>query len=73
MVFFTAPSAPRDVKVRLIAPFLVEVSWRAPALPNGVITHYTVYAIPQIFHEETRSKRQTPTLPKTIKKVIPTD
>lgn len=65
-----APTAPRDVKVRLVAPFLAEVRWRVPALSNGVITHYTVYAIPQISHEETRNKRQTPTLPKTIKKVI---
>ena len=56
-----------------MTPFLAEVSWRAPALPNGVITHYTVYAVPQISHEETRSKRQTPsTSPRTIKKVIPT-
>ena len=49
----------------------MEVSWRAPAIPNGVITHYTVYAVPQISHEETRNKRNTATTPKTIKKVIP--
>ena len=66
-----APSAPRDVSARLITPFLVEVSWRAPAIPNGVITHYTVYAVPQISHEETRNKRNTATTPRTIKKVIP--
>ena len=70
MSFFSAPSVPRDVKARLITPFLAEVSWRAPTLPNGVITHYTVYAIPRVSHEETRSKRQAPTLPRTIKKVI---
>ena len=70
VILLLAPSAPRDVRARLITPSLAEVSWRAPALPNGVITHYTVYAVPQLSHEETRSKRQAATLPRTIKKVI---
>ena len=69
-ILLLAPSAPRDVRARLITPSLAEVSWRTPAVPNGVITHYTVYALPQLSHEETRSKRQTATLPRTIKKVI---
>ena len=64
-----APSSPRDVRVRQIRPLLVEVSWRAPAISNGVITHYTVYAIPKLSYEATRSKRQTTSPPQTIKKV----
>ncbi len=31
--------------VRLVTPLTVEVSWREPALPNGQIFRYTVYAI----------------------------
>ena len=54
----------------MITPTLAEVSWRTPAVPNGVIAHYTVYAVPQLSHEETRSKRQAATLPRAIKKVI---
>ena len=69
-ILLLAPSAPRDVRARLITPSLAEVSWRTPAVPNGVITFYTVYAVPQLSHEETRSKRQAATLPRTIKKVI---
>ena len=64
-----APTVPRDVRVRQIRPLLVEVSWRAPATSNGVITHYTVYAIPQLSYEATRGKRQTTSPPQTIKKV----
>ena len=46
--YYAAPSAPRDVTVTLIAPQVVEVRWMVPASPNGVITHYTVYAIPSL-------------------------
>ena len=41
-----APSSPRDVTARLVAPLQVEVKWRPPAAPNGDISHYYVYAIP---------------------------
>ena len=43
---FSAPSAPRDVTARLVAPLKVEVRWRSPAVTNGDISHYNVYAIP---------------------------
>lgn len=39
-----APSPPRAVGARLVAPYTVEVSWTAPANPNGDIVFYTVYA-----------------------------
>ena len=41
-----APSPPRDVVARLVAPLTVEVTWRSPAVPSGAISHYIVYAIP---------------------------
>ena len=41
-----APTSPRDVTARLVAPLEVEVRWRSPAVTNGDISHYTVYAIP---------------------------
>ena len=39
-----APSPPRAVNLRPVAPSTVEVSWTAPANPNGDIIFYTVYA-----------------------------
>ena len=54
----TGPSAPRDVTVRLITPQLVEVRWRAPAVSNGQIIRYTVYAIPIAVSGPAISKRQ---------------
>ena len=53
-----APSPPRDVTVRLVAPTLAEVRWRTPAVSNGNITHYTVYAIP-LRSIELAAERQT--------------
>lgn len=44
--FCLAPTSPRDVTARLVAPLKVEVRWRAPAVTNGDISHYYVYAIP---------------------------
>ena len=44
--FLSAPSAPRDVSARLVAPLEVEVRWRSPAVTNGDISHYTVFATP---------------------------
>ena len=41
-----APTSPRDVSARLVAPLEVEVRWRSPAVTNGDISHYYVYAIP---------------------------
>ena len=68
---FTGPSAPRDVTVCLITPRLVEVKWRAPALSNGQIIRYTVYAIPIAVSGPAISKRQAASnLPSgTIKQV----
>ena len=40
-----APSPPRDVTVRLVNTPLVEVRWREPAVPNGIIVRYTVYGL----------------------------
>ncbi|XP_048480578.1 Down syndrome cell adhesion molecule-like protein Dscam2 isoform X18 [Plutella xylostella] len=37
------PEAPRATKALVMGPDSILVSWRAPAQPNGVITHYTVY------------------------------
>ena len=67
----TGPSAPRDVTVRLITPQLVEVRWRRPAVSNGQIIHYTVYAISIAVSGPAISKRQAaPNLPsRTIKQV----
>lgn len=41
---FTAPSAPRSVRARLVFPShpMVEVSWREPVETNGIISQYTV-------------------------------
>lgn len=44
--FLVAPSPPRNVSVRLVKPMTVEIRWRTPALPNGNISQYTVYAVP---------------------------
>ena len=41
-----APTSPRDVTARLVAPLKVEVRWRSPAVTNGDISHYYIYAIP---------------------------
>ena len=65
-----APLAPRDVTVRVILPLLVEVNWKVPAVTNGNIARYTVYAIPLVSTEPIRGKRQaSATLPKTVKMV----
>ena len=68
---YTAPSQPREISVRLITPTIVQVSWRVPAVSNGVITHYTVYAIP-LGSTASRGKRQAgaDTTPQTIKMVL---
>lgn len=66
-----APSEPRDVRVRLVTPLIVEVSWREPAVPNGHILHFTVYAIPIVAFEPERRRRQAAIdLPGTFKKVL---
>ena len=66
---FTAPSAPRDVTVRLMTPRVAEVSWRMPAVTNGVINRYIVYAIP--LGGTTRQRRQALaiTTPQTVQTV----
>ena len=57
----TAPSAPRNVTVRIVTPVIVEVKWKAPAAPLGVIVLYTVYVTPLNtgIDQPTRKKRQT--------------
>ena len=57
--------------MKIIRPLLVEVRWKVPAVTNGNIARYTVYAIPLVLTEPTRGKRQAEpaTLPKTIKMV----
>ena len=67
----TGPSAPRDVTVRLVTPRLVEIRWRRPAVSNGQIIRYTVYAIPITVSGPAISKRQAaPNLPsRTITQV----
>ena len=65
---FTAPSPPRNVTAKLIAPGTVEVRWSVPARSNGVIIRFTVYAIPMRTDGPTlRGKRQAST-PQTIYK-----
>ena len=39
----TVPSAPVDVKAVTSSATSVIVSWKSPALPNGLIQRYTVY------------------------------
>lgn len=67
----TGPSAPRNVTVRIIRPLLVEIRWRAPAVSNGQIIRYTVYAIPiAVFGPAIRKRQAAPNLPSgTIKQV----
>ena len=66
---FTAPSPPRNVTAKLIAPGTVEVRWSVPAISNGVIIRFTVYAIPMRANGPIRGKRQTDDTPHTIQKV----
>ena len=65
---FTAPSPPRNVTAKLIAPGIIEVRWSVPMMSNGVINHFTVYAIPMQTNGPTRGKRQVAT-PQIIQKV----
>ena len=34
---------PEDVTVTAVSPFAVEIEWRYPNIPNGVITYYSIY------------------------------
>ena len=44
VLFLAVPeSAPEQVSVVAVSPFAVEIEWNAPAMPNGVITHYNIY------------------------------
>lgn len=40
---FTAPEAPLAIKALIMSSEAILVSWRPPAQPNGMISHYTVY------------------------------
>ena len=33
-----------NVTVAAVSPFAVEIEWRPPTTPNGIIINYTVYA-----------------------------
>ena len=50
------PSAPADIKVVTSGETSSIVSWRAPALPNGIIQKYTVYRREVVNGEEVISK-----------------
>ena len=70
-----APSPPRDVVARLVSPLTVEVTWRSPAVPNGVISHYIVYAIPLrsasvVTGERRQQSESNTTPPQTIQMVL---
>lgn len=41
--FIAVPEAPRAVKALVMGQDSILVSWRPPAQPNGVVTHYNVY------------------------------
>ena len=64
-----APSEPRDVSVRLVTPLTVEVSWREPAVPNGQIVLYTVYAVIAGSKPDRRRRQAVADLPGGIKEV----
>ena len=53
---FLVPSAPADIKVVTSGETSSIVSWRAPALPNGIIQKYTVYRREVVNGEEVISK-----------------
>ena len=36
--------SPVNVTVAAVSPFAVEIEWRPPITPNGIIVNYTVYA-----------------------------
>lgn len=42
-MIFLVPEAPRAVKALVMGQDSILVSWRPPAQPNGVVTHYNVY------------------------------
>lgn len=42
-VSLSVPEAPRAVKALVMGQDSILVSWRPPAQPNGVVTHYNVY------------------------------
>ena len=43
LVCVSVPSAPADVKAVTSSETSVIVSWKSPALPNGIIQRYTVH------------------------------
>ena len=67
MFEFAAPSPPRDVTVRLVTPRVAEVTWRTPAVTNGIISRYIVYAIP--LGSTTQAVPLAVTTPQTIQTV----
>ena len=44
-ILLSVPSdSPVNVTVAAVSPFAVEIEWRPPTTPNGIIINYTVYA-----------------------------
>ena len=46
---------PENVIVVAVSPFAVEVEWEAPAIPNGIITHYSVYNTSGVIDDKVNS------------------
>ena len=58
------------MSVRLVTPLTVEVSWREPAVPNGQIFRYTVYAVIAGSKPDRRRRQAVADLPGGIKQVL---
>ena len=43
LIYIAGPSKPRNVTVRATSSMSIDVSWREPFLPNGVISEYWIY------------------------------
>jgi hypothetical protein len=62
----TAPSAPQHVTARLVRTPVVEVKWKEPAFPNGIIVNYTIYASASLTFSGYIQSPQTDMAPATI-------
>ena len=43
LMYFAGPSKPRNVGVHATSSMSIQVSWKEPFLPNGVISEYWIY------------------------------
>ena len=48
--FYSAPGAPRDLRVYPVNSSAIKVSWIVPEYPNGKITSYTVRHQKKLVH-----------------------